>query len=406
MKRVLQIASVFLFLLLTMSVNGYAQWSLAKSIYGGTLANDGAFAFSIGNKGYICAGSSTGDIYQYDTLTNAWTNKGTVPVSMGHAFAMGFVINNKAYVVGGDSAGYPMKTVYMYDPAATSNNWVKKNDFPGGVRDAGVGFAIGNTGYVGCGFDGTGVHNDLWKYNEATDSWTQVLNNLPVAELMFPGCFVINNKAYVVTGATAAGTGETSQMWQFDPVTENWTVKAPFPGIARQATFSFSNNSCGYVGGGMSGYMTEYYDMWRYNPVYNNWALVQSTPMLGPSWASAFVVGTVAYVGLGAKFAGTSLIGNDSFYRYRTALVTVGNNINDKAVVWNVYPNPAQDIVHLEGKITSIDKVVIYDSYGRIVKSLPGVPGNTIDVKELPSGVYTVQLHSSDNISSRLFVKE
>jgi N-acetylneuraminic acid mutarotase len=256
-----------------------AQWSVVRNVYGGAMANDGAASFTIGDKGYIIAGTATSMVYEYDTATNKWTSLGAAPASI--SFPMSFVLNGYAYIIGGDTAGQVTAAVWRFDPKAGKNAWVKRKDFPGGPRNAGFGFAVGNAGYVGCGFDGSYIYDDVWKYDDVNDSWTKLAAHVPQA-LIFPAAFVSGNKAYVLTGGTApSGVNEVSNMWCFDPSNATWTPKAAFGGGIRQCCFAFSNNGYGYAGGGQTNYTTVYKDMWRYNVGANSWTRVEDIPLPG-----------------------------------------------------------------------------------------------------------------------------
>ena len=60
------------------------------------------------------------------------------------------------------------------------NIWVQKSDLSGPGRLGAVGFSIGTCGYTllgdSSGFDG--YLSDFWKWDQTTDSWTQ-LSNFP-----------------------------------------------------------------------------------------------------------------------------------------------------------------------------------------------------------------------------------
>jgi N-acetylneuraminic acid mutarotase len=400
-KRIIFLTCLFLLDCLA----SQAQWSRIRNIYGGALANDGALSFSTGGKGYVVAGSSTDKIYEYDTAGNTWTQKGSVPAGAGQAFAMSFVVKGVAYIIGGDTGGHPVATVWAYDPLAKTNAWTRKNDFPGGLRDAGFGFAVNNTGYVGCGFDGTNLQNDFWKYDDAGDTWTLQPNSIPVIGLIFPAAFVAGNKAYVTGGSLPSGS-ETNAVWAFDPAANTWTSASPFPAAARQAAFAFSNNSFGFVGGGQSGYATVYNDMWRYNPAGDSWSQVQDAPLIGPAWASAFVIGNTAFVGLGAAFTATGLVGADSFYKYRIAATTAIAGNGSYHASWSVYPNPAGSTLQLQGEIPPGAGAMIFDNTGRLVKEAGNIQNRQIDVRDLPAGIYTIRICPGTATGAQRFVKK
>jgi hypothetical protein len=401
MKR--QVLSVWLTIAaLPITITASAQWTLIHSIYNGTLASDGAAAFSIGNKGYIIAGASTNDYYMYDTTANSWTNKGAIPANMGAAFAMSFALHSKGYVVGGDTAGVPINTVWRYDPANTTTPWMQMNNFGGGLRDAGIAFVLNDTAYVGCGFDGAAMYDDLWRYDEANDAWVQVANNLQTT-LIFPACFVADGRAFILSGGTTGGVNETNQMWEYIPSTQSFLPKAPYPGAARQAAFAFGGNHYGYIAGGMSGYTTNYNDMYRYNPDSNNWTPAGSVPHFGAAWSSVFTIGSTVYAGLGAKFVGSALQGNDSFYRFRMPFPTSVNEVKPFKQL-AVYPNPANDMLWIDA--AAAGELHIYNYLGERVRSVAYSSNKPVLVADLASGYYTMRLSSGEDVWAGAFVKQ
>jgi N-acetylneuraminic acid mutarotase len=405
MKKTTQNKSIILVFAMTIFSFGLnAQWSKIPSIYKGAFANDGAAAFTIGSKGYVCAGSASKNLYQFDTVTGVWSIAGLVPEGMGRAFSMSFVANGKAYIIGGDTAGYPVATVWQYDPNMQKGPWKRKADFPAGKRDAGVGFSINGAGYVGCGFDGGNVYGDLWKYNDANDTWT-IQPGVPGDPIIFPSAFVVKNKAYIVGGGVPPSTTtETKQVSEFDPTSQKWTIKSSFGGAARQAAFAFGNGESGFVGGGQSGYTTTFTDMWQYNPVSDKWALVGNSPLFSPAWSSAFVIGNNAYVGIGAKFQGSALTGSDSFYKFKMPASKSGIKTESSDNGWQFYPNPANNVINIKGDINTEAKIFIYDMTGHLIITNRNV--QHIDISDLPEGIYTIQIRWDGGISTQKFIKK
>ncbi len=402
--HLLKYSIIFLFLSTT---NLSAQWSSIAPVYNGTLANDGAASFSIGGKGYVVAGSSTSLLYSYDPSGNSWTPLGNIPVNAGHAFAMSFVINDKAYIIGGDTGGVPMSTVWQFDPAAPSGSeWEQKNDFPGGVRDAGFAFTIGNTGYAGAGFDGANLYTDVWKYDAAQDHWSQLSSDIPANGLLFPSSFVIGNKGYVLFGGTApSGLNELNSMWCIDGGNDSIYSRAQFPGVARQAGFAFANSSYGFAGGGQSGFTTNYYDMYMYDGANDQWSPIANAPMLGAAWSSVFVIGNIAYAGLGAKFVSGGLTGTDIFYTLDMQLLAGINNLSSSKDI-NIFFNQTEKKLIIEGNSSEKLQVNIYDATGKNVfnKSLSVLPNNISDIN-LSTGIYIVKINSDHiNYSTKLFI--
>lgn len=141
-----------------------------------------------------------------------WTKKADFP-SKGKTTS--FAINDAGYVLSGDSTN----NFWKYDPS--SNTWMPLADFPGAPRVSAVGFAIGNTGYIGTGHNSrksTPVYADFWAYDPATNTWTEKAP-LPGGARAEASGFSIGNKGYL-------GGGGLSDFWEYDPAGNTWTRKA------------------------------------------------------------------------------------------------------------------------------------------------------------------------------------
>jgi N-acetylneuraminic acid mutarotase len=112
-----------------------------------------------------------------------------------------------------------------------------------------------------CGEDNFSAGNKLLEYDPVTNGWTE--------RAPFPGSsrssaagFVINNKAYV-------GTGFDSRMqplkgfYEYDPASNTWSRKADFAGVERYASVGFAIGTKGYMGTGFNRDFLN--DMWSYN---------------------------------------------------------------------------------------------------------------------------------------------
>jgi hypothetical protein len=69
----------------------------------------------------------------------------------------------------------------------------------------------------------------------------------------------------------------------------------------------------------------------------------------------------------------------------------------------NLFPNPSQGIINIEtGNSAGINSLVVFDVVGKAVKDfvLPAGSANNIrlDVSDLPSGIYSVQLNGKSGV--------
>jgi N-acetylneuraminic acid mutarotase len=194
--------------------------------------------------------------------------------------------------------------------------WFEKSNFGGTARHRASSFSIGNCGYMGLGHINSGVdveYEDFWKYDPASDSWTQIAN-YPEGKCYHATSFVIGDKAYVGSGRLENGT-YSKKFFSYDPNTNTWNPIADLLGPARRGAVGFSINGKGYVGTGQTtaGYSIDFYE---YNPVTNIWTAKANFPGAGRTSAVGFAIDQFGYLGTGNTNMGSS---ND-FYQYRPDL--------------------------------------------------------------------------------------
>lgn len=304
-----------------------------------------ACSFSIAQKGYICLGQGQTnpyfqDLWEYDQLTGAWTQKADFAGSSRRQ-AVAFTIDNIAYVGTGQDETGLTKDFYKYDPLL--NTWTQLNDFPGTARRQAVGFSMGAEGYLGTGDDGV-LKNDFWMYVASTDTWIQKAN--------FPGT--------PRSGATGWGIFPTG-----------------FIATGEDINFAYKN------------------DVWEYDFYGNSW--IQRADFIGPGRKNAvsFVIDGIAFLGTG--YNGTFL---DDFYAYHGI---VGLNENLKEFKSEVYPNPADNslIITFENENAMDIDLKLYSITGQDVSSsvqdLKSQNKIELNTSELPAGSYFYRLENSAN---------
>lgn len=161
------------------------------------------------------------------------------------------------------------------------------------------------------------MSHEVWDFNTATNTWTQK-NNFP-GEAQYAGNgFVINGKGYVVNGWDSTGSGSgSSAMWQYDPATDSWTQKAPFPSHSRYTTANFVLHGKEYIACGFSPYTNE---VWCYDPASDSWSQKHNYPGGGCQAPASMTIGNYGYVGLGASSDGNgSYFVQSGWYRYDDA---------------------------------------------------------------------------------------
>ncbi|MDB4335082.1 galactose oxidase, partial [bacterium] len=141
-----------------------------------------AASFVINGEGYVVGGSDensnlNSQLIKYNPTTDKWTELNRVINYTSESFdndysiqrykAATFVINEKAYLVGGTTKTSVSDQVWEYDPSL--DEWEELQGYEGNMRYGAVGFSIGNYGYVGTGTNGTYYFNDFWKFDPTAD---------------------------------------------------------------------------------------------------------------------------------------------------------------------------------------------------------------------------------------------
>lgn len=275
----------------------------------------GATSFSLNGKGFVLGGRNLSTkfaaLWEYDPATDTWTQKKDFPGGK-RAFMASFVIDSSAYAGLGVDAlfGYP-KSFFRYNP--NEDNWYPIPNYPGSGREKSGAFSIDKKGYVGAGSNGGTIYADFWKYDALANQWSSVpsLSTGRVSPVAFSlgnigylgfgyygntdlsdfyriqeGGIWVSLGTYPVVSAYSSplvGTATTQRgyalgtffensfvdhFYEFDPVTDTWTVKTyiPMEGSQRSNGVLFAIDDKVYVGLGESYSVTYYSSVYEYTP--------------------------------------------------------------------------------------------------------------------------------------------
>jgi N-acetylneuraminic acid mutarotase len=137
-----------------------------------------AVAFVYNNKAYVVTGNNNGsllsDFYSYDASADAWTRLRNITSSnddedydddyganITRSKASIFVLGNKAYLCCGSTSGIT-NTVWEYN--IDGDIWEQKTSFEGASRQGAIGFSLGGVGYITTGTGGSTYFDDLWEF--------------------------------------------------------------------------------------------------------------------------------------------------------------------------------------------------------------------------------------------------
>ena len=217
----------------------------------------------INNIAYVGIGNTqpgaTNAFFAYDPATDTWTRKADFPG--GPRFgALGIAIGNKGIVGFGYGNTCPngaCRDIWSYDPAADS--WIQKADFPGVVvPEVPLGFTLDSqTAYIG-GYTyeyDEGVN--LWyQYDPVADTWT-IKNPRPGTNpLTITSALVINGTGYVMGGGV--------ENWKYQPATDSWTQVPFFAQRGDGSVFAIGNSGYYGLGDGIPG--NAHVDLWQFTP--------------------------------------------------------------------------------------------------------------------------------------------
>lgn len=295
------------------------------------------------------------DLWEYDTASRNWrwikgststwgtTVYGTKGVANSantpgaRSSCATWVYNNKLYLFGGST-----DELWVFDPATDNWTWLSGNDGNNkgvygvkgvaaitnqpGAREAGAYWLYNNKFYVygGSGNDSlnSGVLNDIWEYNPASDLWTWIAGDKTIGVNRVPGTMGVpsaannpgyrtlynwwfnNGKFYRQGGGFGFAHSSSNEMWEYNMATGNWTwikgtlttqlpvygtqgtpAAANTPG-GRLSAVTWVNNNKLYLLGGTGDENTNdgvKDDLWQYDPATNNWTWMQGSKVAGAS---------------------------------------------------------------------------------------------------------------------------
>jgi hypothetical protein len=214
--------------------------------------------------GYRHLDGFVGTNEEYDTATDTWTTKASMPTPR-IVFATA-VYQNKIYCTGGrniagSASGYFSGVNEVYDPA--TDTWETRTPMP--TPRGWVTASVVNSEIYLIGGEPNGTLNEV--YNPATDSWT-TKTSIPVAASESVSA-VVDNKIYVIG----------SKLQIYDSETDKWSQGAPPPssmaGEGAGATIGVLASKRIYVIGPQDTYNPSHY---IYDTKSDSWTLGAELP--------------------------------------------------------------------------------------------------------------------------------
>jgi N-acetylneuraminic acid mutarotase len=371
---------------------GYSNYWIQKPSVGVAGRADAA-GCSINGKGYLGTGfvtAYTKDWWEYDTLTNMWTQKADFAGSPTVEAACVAIVN-KAYFL-----PFATNDFYCYDPQM--NTWSLLASFPGPTRQGAIAFSIDAKGYFGLGASPTlsTTLDDLWEYDPQMNVWTQK-SSLPAPSRMHAAAFAIGPKGYVGTGLNNTA-GFLDDFWEYDPTANAWTQRSNFPGGPRYEGTGFAIGNYGFMGGGYG--IAPQPTFWRYDPSTDSWSPIAPLPAGGRVETVTFSIGKYGFLGTG--WDGFNFLNDFWMYSPDSLITDISSPSNMETTTMSLYPNPACHSVFIHHEFPSVT-ARIFDLSGRLLKQHPYVLSRmAIHVENLPAGTYIIQVdHPQGTFKSR-----
>ncbi len=198
--------------------------------------------------------------------------------------------------------------------------------------------------------------NKCYKYNTATDTWTQIAN-FPVASWIFGQAQAVNGKIYLFSGLSNINTAYAvvKSVWEYDPAADSYRAMASLPFDQGFVTSGVINNKI-YVICGSGTSNTEYVKRVQvFDPAANSWGTATNYPR-DVRYASAATVNNTIIVSGGynvnytpLRYIADTYIGSDSSgilvwhrvkdYPIGPTIYMSGAGVGDKALFFGGRPS-------------------------------------------------------------------
>lgn len=271
-------------------------------------------SFSINGKGYVFGGRTstekvTNHLYEYDPVTDSWTDLGATPLKK-RVRPRAVAVNEDVYMGLGFNGLFFIDSAYLADfwkwtPAA--NTWTPLENYPSERTVGPVLSSDGENIYAAMG----GLRNfERWifRYNIDANQWVQLKDGVPRMASYPP-------RAHSACGAWCQdmlllGAGYTrdgsSDFWVEAEIREDsiiWHRRATISGKRDNST-AVSDGKSVYLAGGTlyGGTLTNgryYDDVLRYDPQKDTWTRIAHLPDGERENMISWVIGGYLYVGLG-----------------------------------------------------------------------------------------------------------
>jgi N-acetylneuraminic acid mutarotase len=189
--------------------------------------SDGTYAYVIGGSFF---GNTLNAFRRYDPATNTWTSLAPMPVAASMASAVYYPPTQKIYVFGGErfenSVNYEVTRIYDI----ASNTWSAGAFMPDVRSFMASGYnSINGKIYLVSGYNTGFVDSaqpDTWEYDPVLNTFT---SRAPIPHPVGGAASGIINGHMYVAGGRDANTNVVDLLWDYDIAADTWTQRANMP---------------------------------------------------------------------------------------------------------------------------------------------------------------------------------
>jgi N-acetylneuraminic acid mutarotase len=239
-------------------------------------------------------------------LPAGWVRRGDMPEPARLGFGAA-VVENQIYVMGGQVGDDGMTTVDVYDPV--TDLWTQRASMLYKTVYPGISVVDGRIYVMGGYTDVTSASSNalVEEYNPATDTWTEKASMPAPREGLVTA--VAGDKIYAIGGAYLTADSPTPEVLaavaEYDPATDTWTEKAPLPTVRTWAMGGVVDDKIYVIGGATQPISRILSSLVEYDPAIDAWT--EKSPMPAPRFGGAAVVHDgLIYVSGGAVQPGGS----------------------------------------------------------------------------------------------------
>lgn len=362
------------------------------------VARDDAVAFTIDSFSYVGTGLSPwwsvlGDFYKYNHQNGSWSPSAALPNGNERQYAAGFSIDGKGYVYGGIQGGNYLNDLWEYDPI--SDQWTQMSLPPFSGRSGSAIFVMNDKAYlIGGKNSSVSALAEVWEYDPSNDNWAQLID-FPEAIWRASACS--NQTKGFVFGGIGLNGDYINSFYKFDPNSQTWSVPSAFPNPGRAYSQLIADSSHVYLLFGQDESSLFHNDLWIYDTLNDNWMNGPALPAIPRRGGVSFSYQGEIFYTCGLDSSQNRLV---STWKYLPVL-----SLDSKENQWTqCYPNPVRTLLHYKVPEKINIPTRIYDMNGKIL--FDSSTNGTIPVEFLENGMYWLTLEYNERIIRQKFVKE